>query len=254
MKVLISPAKSIDTKRPISTPTPTVGQFLTDAEFLVNVLKKLTSEDLQKLMHVSADIAELNVTRNHNWIQPIAPSKEICPAIVAFTGEVYRGLDVATFTTENFLQAQKTIRILSGLYGLLRPLDLIYPYRLEMGTKLLIDANIKSLYKYWGTRSSQSLQGELLKGEIVVKLASTEYSKALPFKELNNPVITPVFKDFKNSKLKVVSVYAKHARGEMARWIALKDIQTANELKLWNGMGYQYDDNLSSETEYVFTR
>lgn len=254
MKVLISPAKSIDTNRPIVTPTPTVGQFLNDSEFLVSVLKKLTSEDLQKLMHVSADIADLNVERNHNWVQPIAPSEIVCPAIVAFTGEVYRGLDVATFSDEDFLKAQGTIRILSGLYGMLRPLDLIYPYRLEMGTKLAIDAKTKSLYKYWGTRLSEALQNELTEGEIVVNLASTEYSKALPFKELKNEVITPTFKDFKNGQLKVVSVYAKHARGEMARWIALEQIQTADELKLWNGMGYQYDDNLSSETEYVFTR
>lgn len=254
MKVLISPAKSIDTNRGISTPTTTIAQFLDDAEQLINVLKKLTSSDLQKLMHISEDIANLNVQRNHNWTRPFTPSDNICPAIVAFTGEVYRGLDVASFTNEDFQKAQNTIRILSGMYGLLKPLDLIYPYRLEMGTKLAIDDKTKNLYKYWGTRLSAALQNELTEREIVVNLASTEYSKALPFKELQNTVITPVFKDFKNGQLKVVSVYAKHARGEMARWIALNEIETVDELKLFTGMGYQYDDNQSTNEEYVFTR
>ncbi len=254
MKVLISPAKSIDMNRGIQTPLTTVANFLTEANQLVALLQKMNAEDLRKLMHISDDIAQMNVQRNKNWFAPTTPNEQVCPAIIAFTGEVYRGLDVATFSSADFEKAQNTIRILSGMYGILKPLDLLYPYRLEMGTRLAIDSKIKNLYQFWGTKLSSFLQNELHENEIVVNLASTEYSKAVPFKALKNTVITPVFKDFKNGQLKVVSVYAKHARGEMARWITINEIENIEDLKLYNGMGYQFDANQSTENEFTFTR
>ncbi len=254
MKVLISPAKSIDINRDIDYPKTTKSAFLNDSKIIMNVLKKWSTEEIKSKMHVSNDIAELNLERNNNWEPPVEKNKDTCPAIIAFTGEVYRGLDVNTFSEKDFLKAQETIRILSGLYGILKPLDLIFAYRLEMGTKIQIDERSKNLYQFWGNKLADFLAYEMENQEVLVNLASNEYAKAVPFKSIKNQIITPHFKDFKNGELKTVSVYAKHARGEMARWIVKNNIESAEEIKLFNKMGYLYDHNLSTEEEFVFTR
>jgi cytoplasmic iron level regulating protein YaaA (DUF328/UPF0246 family) len=172
----------------------------------------------------------------------------------AFSGEVYRGLKLNEFSTEQLDNAQNAIRILSGLYGILRPLDLLFPYRLEMGTSWAITPKIKNLYQFWGTKLTTHLQNELKEDELVVNLASTEYAKAIQLKQLKNPVITPVFKEFKNGDFKVIMMYAKHARGAMARHLISSNASTVDDVKLFSDGGYSYDEKQSTSTELVFIR
>ncbi|MCO5261081.1 MAG: peroxide stress protein YaaA [Crocinitomicaceae bacterium] len=254
MKLLISPAKSIDTTIAINTPSPTISSFLKETEVLVKKLSKLSVNDLQKMMNVSSQIAALNVDRYKNWCSPTLSTKEIKPALTVFTGEVYRGIDAATFDEKDFLFANKNLRILSGLYGILKPLDLMYPYRLEMGTKWEIDVKTKNLYSYWGEKLTNHLLNELQKDEVIINLASTEYFKALQTKKIPNRIITPVFKDFKNGDYKVIMMYAKNARGKMARYVIKNQFSNPNNLKEYNEDNYRFDANLSTENEWVFTR
>ena len=254
MKVLLSPAKSIDTQRNISVPMSTNARFLDQSAYLVNKLRKLSAGQIAKLMHISKDLGELNHQRYQQWIRPETVSEEIVPAITAFTGEVYRGLDVTSFSKKDFEHAQETIRILSGLYGILRPLDLMYPYRLEMGTSWKITPKITNLYKYWGSQLAESLNDEMKDGEVIINLASSEYFKAIDRKALKPRMITPVFKEFKNGEYKVLMTYAKNARGVMARYIVKNDITDPEQLKLFNEDRYAFDVNQSGENEWVFVR
>lgn len=254
MKILISPAKSINTDVNIKTPSHTTAIFLKEADLLMSKLSKLSVAQLAKLMHTSDSIAELNHYRNTNWVTPNKPSDITKPAITVFTGEVYKGLDVETFTHEDFLVANKNLRILSGLYGILKPLDLLYPYRLEMGTKWQISAKNKNLYAFWGDKIKKSLMNELDKDEAIINLASTEYFKATQSKTITNRIITPLFKDFKNGDYKVIMMYAKHARGEMARFIIKNKLTNPEDLKSFNVGNYRYDENISTENEWMFTR
>lgn len=254
MKILLSPAKSIDTNTNIQTPAATTAQFLKEADSLMKKLSRLSVDKLMKLMHVSADIAELNAARNKNWQLPTAPSDVIKPAVTIFTGEVYRGLNVQSFTEADFLFANENLRILSGLYGLLKPLDLIYPYRLEMGTKWEITPTAKNLYTFWGNKLNKVLSKELEKDEVIINLASTEYFKALQPKQLKHRIITPVFKDLKNGDYKVIMMYAKNARGQMAHFIIKNRLTNPEDIKPYNIGNYRFDENLSSEDEWVFTR
>lgn len=254
MKILISPAKSIDTTIDIQVPMTTTATFLKEADYLMGKLSKLSTEKLMKLMHVSKDIAEMNVARNSSWTQPITPTEVIKPAVTVFTGEVYRGLDATSFSADDFVYANGHLRILSGLYGLLRPLDLMYPYRLEMGTKWNITPKTKNLYEYWDLKLNKLLSSELEKDEVIINLASTEYFKAIQSKKIKHRIITPVFKDFSNGDYKIVMVYAKNARGQMANYIIKNRLTNPEDLKAFNVGGYRFDENLSSADEWVFTR
>lgn len=254
MKILLSPAKSIDTTRNLSTPTPTIGAFLEDAEYLVNKLKKVSANKLSKMMHISKDLGELNHLRYQNWVKPTKDGEDIVPAVTAFTGEVYRGLNVEGFNTSDYQFAQDSLRILSGLYGILKPLDLLYPYRLEMGTKWAVTPKTTNLYKYWGNRLSESLNDEMKNGEVVINLASSEYFKAAITKALKPTVITPVFKEFKNGEYKVVMTYAKNARGVMANYIIKNRIEDPELIKGFDMNGYSFDAKQSTNEEWVFVR
>jgi len=254
MKILLSPAKSIDTERNIEVPMVTVAQFIKESEYLINKLKNLSAYQISQMMHVSKELGELNFQRYQNWISPKDLASNVIPAITAFTGEVYRGLDVATFTKNDFVYAQDSLRILSGLYGILRPLDLLYPYRLEMGSSWKITPKITSLYKFWGSNLAESLNAEMNSDEVIINLASSEYSKAVDAKKLNARMITPVFKEFRNGEYKVVMTYSKNARGVMARYMIRNTLRNQEELKLFNINNYSFDEKLSSENEWVFVR
>ena len=203
-------------------------------------------------MKISPALADLNYERNQKWHQPFSleNSKQ---AIYAFTGEVFKGIDVNSLAEEKIPLLQSRLRILSGLYGLLKPLDLIQPYRLEMGTKLNV-GEVNNLYKFWDSSLADSLNQEMSEGDLLINLASTEYFKAVPKKVLKNPMITPVFKEFKSGDYKIVMTYAKRARGLMVRYIIENNINTLEELKGFNTEGYLYTESLSSVSELVFTR
>lgn len=254
MKILLSPAKSIDVSKVTEMYPSSVPVFIQESEKLVQKLKRIKAKKLAEMMHISKDLAELNEQRYATWKVPTQQTDEIVPSVLAFSGEVYRGLDAFTFATEELNRANESIRILSGLYGVLKPLDLMVPYRLEMGTKWEITPKTKNLYQFWGKKIAQQLNSELINGEAVINLASTEYFKAVDKKTLKAQVITPVFKEFKNGDYKVVMMYAKHARGAMARYIVKNKLSNPEELKLYDVDGYSFDVNQSTESEWVFVR
>ncbi len=254
MKIVISPAKSIDFKRVENSTIETIPDFLKEAESLVVKLKKMSSKKIAKMMHLSTDLADLNYNRYQNWEKPLVASETIYPAISAFNGEVYKGFDIYSLTNEEIERAQKTLRILSGLYGILKPMDLIYPYRLEMGTKWEITPKTKNIYSFWGNKLAKYLNEEMEKEEVLINLASTEYFKAVDLKTIKHRIITPHFKDFKNGELKIVMMYAKHQRGAMARYIIKNNITNPDELKLYCQDGYSFDVNSSTENDWVFVR
>lgn len=254
MKILLSPAKSIDTSNIKGSYDSSVPVFLKETNSLVSKLKKKKAKKLAEMMHISMDLAELNELRYKNWQEPLEQNEEVVPSILAFNGEVYRGLDAHSLSREELSLANEKIRILSGLYGILKPLDLMYPYRLEMGTSWQITPKVKNLYQFWGKKIAQQLNSEMHPGEELINLASTEYFKAVDKKTLKSKVITPVFKELKNGEYKVVMMYAKHARGAMARYIVQKNISSVDELKLYNVDGYSFDVNQSTDAEWVFVR
>lgn len=252
MKIVISPAKSLDFDSPVTTNEFTQPIFLKEAQKLNEVLKSKSPKDLSKLMSISDKLGELNWQRNQDWHLPFT-SKNAKQAVFAFTGDVYIGLDVSTIPQNHLKSLQQKLRILSGQYGLLKPLDLMQPYRLEMGTKLKV-GKASNLYQFWGGKITEALKSEMTENEVLVNLASNEYFKAIQTKELPNPVITPVFKDFKNGQLKMISFFAKKARGLMVRYIIDNSIERVEDLKGFNYEGYSFDSNLSSSKELVFTR
>ena len=252
MKIVISPAKSLDYETPIPTKQFTQGIFLEEAEKINTVLKKKSPKQLSELMSVSQNLGELNWRRNQEWELPFT-LKNSRQAIFAFKGDVYIGLDAYSLPPDKLDQLQNKLRILSGQYGLLKPLDLMQPYRLEMGTKLKIDKK-ENLYQFWGDTITEKLNMELAENELFVNLASQEYFKVVKPALLKVPIITPVFKDFKDGKLKIIAFFAKKARGLMVRFIINHQIETKEDLKNFNDEGYAFDANLSSENELVFTR
>lgn len=254
MKILISPAKSINENCQFPAFDYTQPLFAKEAKALVGKLKKMKAKDLMELMHVSKDIAELNVNRNKSWYLSEKPTDDVKPAAFLFTGEVYKGLDMQSLSETELNQAQKDLRILSGMYGLLKPMDLIHPYRLEMGTRWEIKDGITNLYQFWGDKLTKSLLKEMEKGEAIINLASAEYNKAILWKKVKNPVVTPVFKEFKNGEYKVVMIFAKHARGAMARYIIQNEITNLEDLKNYQVDGYSFDEKQSSAAEWVFVR
>ena len=254
LKILISPAKSIDYKKIENSNLSSIPLFLKDTESLVIKLKKFSSKKIGEMMHLSTDLSDLNYNRYQNWESPVVLSESVFPAISAFNGEVYKGFDVHSLSEKEIELAQNKLRILSGLYGILKPMDFLYPYRLEMGTKWQITPKTKNLYIFWGSKIADSLNKEMEKDEVLINLASTEYFKAVDLKMLNSRVITPHFKDFKNGQLKIVMMYAKHQRGAMARYIIKNNISNPEELKVYNVDGYSFDVNSSTENDWVFIR
>lgn len=252
MKIVISPAKSLDFESQLPINQYTEASFLKEANTVQRVLKKKKPKDLSELMDISEKLADLNWQRNQDWATPFTP-ENARPAVYAFNGDVYTGLDVYSLPTEKLPLLEEKLRILSGLYGLLKPLDLIQPYRLEMGTKLPVGKS-KDLYEFWKTKITKALNSELKKEELFINLASNEYFSAVDKKALKVPVITPEFKDYKDGKLKMISFFAKKARGRMVRYIIDTDAQTIDDLKGFNYEGYQYDANLSKGNTLVFTR
>ena len=252
MKIVISPAKSLNFESEIPTTDFTQPIFLKQAERLNRILRKKSVRSLSKLMSISPALGELNYERNQNWHLPFSP-ENARQAIFAFSGEVYRGLDVNSMPLNDLEVLQNKLRILSGQYGILKPLDLIQPYRLEMGTSLKIGVK-PNLYKFWDKQITNSLNNELKEGELFVNLASQEYFKVLQPKEIKTPVITPVFKDFKNGEYKIIMTFAKLARGLMLRYIIDHKVEDLDGIKGFNYNDYGYDANLSTETELVFIR
>jgi len=252
MKIVLSPAKSLDYTTPVSTENYTIPVFLQEAKELDDVLKVKTPKDLAKLMHISDKLAELNWKRFQEWSLPFKPDNAR-QAIFAFNGAVYNGLDVDSLKPKQIVDLHDKLRILSGMYGILKPLDLMQPYRLEMGTKLEFKT-YKNLYAFWRNKVTNALNEELTDNEPFVNLASNEYFKAIDTKKLKTKIFTPIFKDFKNGELKTIAIYAKKARGMMVRYIVENEIKKIKEIKGFNMENYAFDSKLSTETELVFTR
>lgn len=252
MKLVLSPAKSLDFESQIPNAAVTEAQFLKESERINKLLKKKSAKSLSKLMSISDALGQLNYQRNQAWQLPFT-TDNARQAIYAFSGDVYRGLDAYTIPTEKLDKLNNTVRIISGLYGLLRPTDLIQPYRLEMGTKLPV-GKYKNLYAFWQKTITNALNQELEKDELFLNLASNEYFKAIDVKTLKVPVITATFKDFKNGDYKIISFFAKEARGLMARYIIDTNANTLDDLKGFNYEGYNYSEPMSSDTELVFIR
>lgn len=252
MKLVLSPAKSLDFESKLPTTKTTESHFLKEAERLNKLLQKKSPKKLSKLMNISDNLAELNYERNQDWELPFTKDNAR-QALYAFNGDVYRGLDAYTIDTKKLEKIQNTIRILSGLYGILKPLDLMQPYRLEMGTKMPVGKN-KNLYEFWKKKITKALNEELKTDEIFLNLASNEYFKAIDTKTLKVPVINVNFKEHKNGKYKTIAIYAKVARGLMARYIIDNNAETLEDIKGFNLEDYGFSEALSSEKELVFTR
>ena len=252
MKVLLSPAKSLDFKSQLPTKKNSDLCFQKEAEYLNSILKRKSPEDLSQLMGVSIKIADLNYERNNDWSLPFT-KKNARQAVYAFSGDVYRGLDAYSVEDYKIDFMQNSVRIISGLYGLIKPLDLIQPYRLEMGTKLSFDNN-KNLYEYWREKITNQLNLELSKDEPVLNLASNEYFKAVNTKVLKSDVYSANFKEFKDGNYKTIAIFSKKARGMMTRYIIENNITDISSLKSFNYDGYVYHENLSSDKELIFSR
>ncbi|WP_340202865.1 peroxide stress protein YaaA [Ascidiimonas sp. W6] len=253
MKIVISPAKSLDYKSKLPTKSFSNPTFVKETKRLHQVLKKKSPAELGELMSISDKLSQLNWERNQQFSLPFTPDNAR-PAIYAFNGDVYAGLDAYTIPESKLDTLQSTLRILSGLYGVLKPLDLIQPYRLEMGTKMKIDKH-SNLYEFWGNKITKALNDEMTDDELFVNLASNEYYGVIAEQKLKVPVITPVFKDFKNGKLKIISFYAKKARGLMVRYILDKEANTIDDIKGFDYEGYKFSEEHSvKKGELVFIR
>jgi hypothetical protein len=253
MLILVSPAKTLDYESPLATDRHTQPRFIEHSQHLIDTLRRQSVQDIAELMKLSDKLASLNVARYQSW-QPEHTAENARPAVLAFKGDVYTGLDAESFSAEDFDFAQQHLRILSGLYGVLRPLDLLEPYRLEMGTRLKTDAG-DNLYQFWGSRITDALNDELqTEDDVIVNLASNEYFKAVQPKALRGRLITPVFKDFKNGQYKIISFYAKKARGLMSRYIIQNRIESAEAIKAFDLEGYYFSPEQSKGDTWVFLR
>jgi cytoplasmic iron level regulating protein YaaA (DUF328/UPF0246 family) len=252
MKIVISPAKSLNFEKELPTNLFSKSEFLKESKIVNEVIKQKSPKELSELMDISDKLADLNWNRNKIW-KTSFNQNNARPAIFAFDGDVYTGLDAYSIPAEKLQILQSKVRIISGLYGLLKPFDLMQAYRLEMGTKLPIGEHF-NLYDFWKKKLTNSLNNELKKEELFINLASNEYFSAIDTKTLNVPVFTPEFKDYKDGKLKIISFYAKKARGLMVRYIIDTNAETIQDLKGFNYEGYQFDDNLSKGNHLIFTR
>ncbi|TFW25594.1 peroxide stress protein YaaA [Duganella callida] len=252
MLIVLSPAKSLDLETPPTTTLHTQPSFLDHAEQLIARLRQLSPAELGELMDLSDNLSALNVARYADWTRDTSEARQ---AVMTFNGDVYDGLDARSLQPKQLDYAQSRIRILSGLYGMLRPLDLIHPHRLEMGTRLST-ARGKSLYDFWGTAITEALNQTAREqgAETLINLASEEYFKSVKPKLLDVPVITPLFEDFKNGKYKIISFYAKRARGLMARYAAVKGITDPQKLKKFDVDGYAFEPAASDDKTWIFRR
>lgn len=254
MILVISPAKSLYDHCPVQYKQFTQADFLPEAEKIVSVLKKKKPEQLAKLMDISPKLAELNYQRFREWTLPFSP-ENAWQAVLMFNGDVYQGMKAETFSDTEFETARQHLRILSGVYGLLKPLDLIQPYRLEMGTDLAV-ARKKNLYEFWKTKITAKLNLELTETgqKELINLASNEYFSAIDTKKLKARIITPAFKENKDGKYQMVSFFAKRARGLMSRFIIQNNISDPEEMKAFDMEGYYFNNQLSKGDQWVFTR
>ena len=253
MLTVISPAKTLDFDTPVSTNKYSEPRFLDQSQQLIEQLKKLSSQEIANLMKISDKLAGLNMARFQQWQTPFT-EENAKQAILAFKGDVYTGLAAETLDDKGLDFAQQHLRILSGLYGVLRPLDLMQPYRLEMGTPFQNDAG-RDLYSFWGDQIRHSLEAEpALKDGVLINLASNEYFKAVDAKKLKATIITPVFKDWKNGQYKIISFFAKKARGLMARYVVDQRVTDVEQVKQFNVAGYAFVAQESTENTWVFRR
>jgi len=254
MLAILSPAKTLDFDTPPRTDTHTMPEFLEHSETLIKALRKLSEDDIAELMSISPKLAELNRQRFKDWQRPFTQDNAK-QALLAFMGDVYLGFELETFKEKDFAWAQDHVRILSGLYGLLKPLDLMQPYRLEMGTKFPTKRG-KDLYAFWGSIITGALKTAIEKsgGGPLVNLASKEYFSAVKPKELGVTIITPEFKDLKNGQYKMISFFAKKARGGMTDFMIRERAKTPEALKAFNWKGYQFNPKLTKGNNWVFTR
>ena len=251
MKILISPAKSLDFENIVETSISSEPIFADQAFKINNTIKNLTAPDLSSLMSISPKLSELNWSRNQDFQKIDTKEKE---AIFAFNGDVYDGIDANSINKSNYEKLQNSLRILSGLYGILKPFDKIKAYRLEMGTKISINGS-KNLYDFWKENVTNSLIDEINENEIIVNLASNEYFSVIDKSLIPNTIVTPQFKDFKNGKLKIISFYAKKARGLMTRFLIDNDIKSLSDIESFNSSGYMFSQNeTTNPLEPVFVR
>jgi hypothetical protein len=254
MLMLISPAKNLDYDTAPVTDIHTQPDYIEQAQLLIDELKQLAPHDISELMHISDKLGQLNFSRYHSWENQFS-FDNAKQAVLAFNGDVYGGLDAQSFNEAQFAFAQQHLRILSGLYGLLKPLDLMQPYRLEMGTKFENQRG-KNLYAFWGDMITDAVNTQLqrLESKELLNLASNEYFKVIKPKKLEARVITPVFKELKNGQYKIISFYAKKARGLMAGYVIRQGIERAEDIKQFDCEGYAYAEDLSTADQWVFTR
>jgi hypothetical protein len=255
MLTLLSPAKSLDFEADVPSYSTTTPAFLEDSEKLIKKLRTLSVKQISKLMGLSSNLAELNHQRYAMW-HPDVTKANAKPALFVFRGDVYRGMNAAEFSSEDVAYAQDRLRILSGLYGVLKPLDLMQAYRLEMGTRLPVTKAKNNLYKFWGNALSDHLNesAKAIGAEAVLNLASNEYFKAVQTDVIDLPIIHCQFKDFKNGTYKSIMTYAKIARGLMASYVIRNRVEKAEDLKGFNSEGYSYNAPMSDATNLVFTR
>ena len=260
MIIVLSPAKSLDYDTPAHIETHTIPDFVDDAAELIEGLRCLSPQQIGTLMSISDPLARLNFERYADWSKQFSQANAK-QAVLAFNGDVYEGFDAKTLSSADLDYAQRHVRVLSGLYGLLRPLDLLQPYRLEMGTRFE-NARGKDLYAFWGERITHALNAQLERNQeksaqgarVLVNCASNEYFKAVKPKTLAAPVITPVFEDWKGGRYKIISFHAKRARGLMARYAVENRIAEPEALKAFDVEGYAFDANASNDSTYVFRR
>jgi len=254
MLIVISPAKSLDFKTPAPTNHFTIPSMLGESEKLVARLRKMKPKQLSELMGISANLGQLNYERYQTWHQPFTP-ENAKQAVLAFNGDVYQGLDANTLSEEQLLKLQNKLRILSGLYGVLRPLDLMQPYRLEMGTKLKYQ-RADDLYAFWKKKITPAIQDAIAESgsKVLINLASNEYYKSLEPKKLGAEIVTPQFKEGKNGQYKMISFFAKKARGLMTRFIIENNIEKGEELQAFDLEGYVFNPRLSKPGKPLFTR
>ncbi len=254
MLIVISPAKSLDFKTLPKTQHYTMPDMLEESEKLVGRLRKMKPKDLSDLMGISANLGQLNYERYQTWSLPFTP-ENAKQAVLAFNGDVYQGLDANSLDEDQLLLLQDKLRILSGLYGVLRPLDLVQPYRLEMGAKLKYQRS-EDLYAFWKNKITTSVKDAITESgsNVLLNLASNEYYKSIDSKKLGAEIVTPAFKDLKNGKYKMISFYAKKARGLMTRFVVENDIKKVEDLQAFDSEGYVFNPRLSKAGAPVFTR
>ncbi|MGK5027284.1 peroxide stress protein YaaA [Janthinobacterium sp. RB2R34] len=252
MLIVLSPAKSLDLETPPTTSLHSTPDFLDHCAQLIERMRQFSPAEVGSLMGISDALSVLNVARYASWTPELTDARQ---AIMAFNGDVYAGFEARTLEPAQLDYAQSQVRILSGLYGLLRPLDLIHPHRLEMGTRLST-ARGKDLYAFWGDTITDALNrtASEKKAKVLVNLASEEYFKSVKPRQLNVPVISPVFEDWKNGKYKIISFYAKRARGMLARYAAVHQIRDPEQLKQFDVDGYAYVPDASNDSKWVFRR